>query len=146
MRVYLDLCALKRPFDDQTQDRIASETGAVLAIMTRIELGLDDIVWSVALTVENDADPDVEARVEVAKYVSYATVSLVLTTQVEKRLREFTVAGFSPLDAAHLAFAESAGCTVLVTCDDRFIKRAERIDSLVRVLTPIQYWNEVAHD
>ena len=52
MKLYLDLCALKRPFDDQTQERIASETHAVLAIMGRIERGLESMVWSTALTLE----------------------------------------------------------------------------------------------
>ena len=34
MLIYLDMCCLKRPFDDQSQPRIRLETEAVLALLT----------------------------------------------------------------------------------------------------------------
>lgn len=37
MRIYLDVCCLNRPFDDQTQDRIHLEAEAVLTILKYIE-------------------------------------------------------------------------------------------------------------
>ena len=33
MRLYLDICCLKRPFDDQAQPRIRIETEAVLGLL-----------------------------------------------------------------------------------------------------------------
>jgi len=143
MKLYLDMCALKRPFDDQTQQRVASETRAVLAIWGRIERGVDNLSWSTALSFENDADPDPEPRMEVAKCAQRAASSAALTAQVEERIRDFTVAGLRPLDAAHLAFAEAGGCDVLVTCDDRFAERAGRTNCLLRVMNPLEYWNEI---
>ena len=53
MRVYLDLSCFNRPFDDQSQARIAEETAAVFAILRRIEDGEDELVWSAVLTLEN---------------------------------------------------------------------------------------------
>jgi len=38
-RIYLDACCLNRPFDDQTQLRIALETQAILAILSQCESG-----------------------------------------------------------------------------------------------------------
>jgi len=35
MKVYLDVCCLCRPFDDQTSHRIRVETEAVIAILKR---------------------------------------------------------------------------------------------------------------
>lgn len=35
MRIYLDVCCINRPFDDQTEERIRMESEAVLAILTR---------------------------------------------------------------------------------------------------------------
>ncbi len=35
IKVYLDVCCLNRPFDDQTQDRIRMESEAVLMILNR---------------------------------------------------------------------------------------------------------------
>ncbi len=34
MRIYLDMCCLKRPFDDQAQQRIHLEREAVLALLS----------------------------------------------------------------------------------------------------------------
>jgi predicted nucleic acid-binding protein len=145
MRLYLDMCALKRPFDDQEQERVASDTRAVFAIEARIEHGLDELVWSTALTLENDADPDPEARLEVAKYARRAKSSHTLTPGIESRLRALATGGLRPLDATHVAFAEAAACNVLITCDDRLIRRAERAGSLIRVMNPIEYLREVGH-
>ena len=39
MVIYLDTCSIQRPFDDQTQLRIALESQAVLAIIEQIERG-----------------------------------------------------------------------------------------------------------
>ena len=36
-RVYLDMCSLKRPFDDQRQPRVREEATAVAAIVARAE-------------------------------------------------------------------------------------------------------------
>ena len=38
-RVYLDMCSLKRPFDDQRQPRVREEAAAVAAIIARAEAG-----------------------------------------------------------------------------------------------------------
>lgn len=34
-RLYLDMCSLKRPFDDQRQPRVRTEASAVAAIIAR---------------------------------------------------------------------------------------------------------------
>ena len=50
MLLYLDLNCFNRPFDDQSQDRIAQETTAVFAILQRIIDGVDQLIWSAILT------------------------------------------------------------------------------------------------
>jgi hypothetical protein len=39
MKIYLDVCCLNRPFDDQGQERIRLEAEAVLLIIARMESG-----------------------------------------------------------------------------------------------------------
>jgi len=39
VRIYLDVCCLNRPFDDQTQDRIHLESEAVILILKRVRSG-----------------------------------------------------------------------------------------------------------
>jgi len=35
MKIYMDVCCLNRPFDDQTQDKIRIESDAILAILSK---------------------------------------------------------------------------------------------------------------
>jgi len=51
--VYLDLCALKRPFDDQSQPRIWLETKAVSLIMQSVEDRQVELASSQIVTLEN---------------------------------------------------------------------------------------------
>jgi predicted nucleic acid-binding protein len=137
------MCALKRPFVEQTRERILSETRAVMMIFERIDQGLDEAVWSTALTVENDADPDLEVRMEVERFAARAVFTAVLLPEIEARLTVLVARGLQPLDAAHVAFAEASECDALVTCDDRLIKHAKRGGCLIPVMTPIEYIDEV---
>lgn len=56
MRIYLDMCCLKRPFDDQSQPRIRLETEAVLALLAA-ESATVDYIRSAARRLENRQNP-----------------------------------------------------------------------------------------
>jgi hypothetical protein len=43
IKIYLDVCCLNRPFDDQTQDRIHFEAEAILAVLNYSRMS----AWSV---------------------------------------------------------------------------------------------------
>jgi len=58
MRVYLDMCCLKRPFDDQSQARVATETSAILGILSLIDTGKLVGLRSPAHEFENALNPD----------------------------------------------------------------------------------------
>lgn len=62
MKVYLDLCCLKRPFDDQSQSRIAVETAAVLANLKLCTEGRLEPLRSTAHDLENSRTPIRSAR------------------------------------------------------------------------------------
>lgn len=47
MLLYLDMCCLKRPFDDQTDDRIRLETEAVILLLEKFDRGEVEIARSV---------------------------------------------------------------------------------------------------
>lgn len=57
MILYLDLCALNRPFDNQKQTRIHIETEAKLVIQGKILMNKYKLVWSFILDFENQANP-----------------------------------------------------------------------------------------
>ncbi len=146
MLIYLDLCALKRPFDEQGQPRVAEETRAVFGILARVEGGLDVLAWSRALDFENEADPDGEVRDTVRALAGLTGPRVSFDARVEQRVLELTSRGFAPLDAAHLASAEAAGCRFLVTCDDRFLRLGRRLGGSVKVVGPVEYLAEVGDD
>jgi predicted nucleic acid-binding protein len=131
-RVYLDMCSLKRPFDDQRQPRVREEATAVAAIIVRAEAGEIALVRSAAHLVENDANPREDRRLAAALWIDGAAVDVPLDTEVETRARELDALGLRPLDALHVAFAERAGARWFVTCDDGLLRLAARLGNVLR--------------
>jgi predicted nucleic acid-binding protein len=126
VRIYLDMCCLKRPFDEQRQDRVRREALAVMAIVQRAEQGRAELVRSAALRVENDLNPREDRRFAAALWLDGAAVDVPMSQQAEARARALAALGFAPLDALHVALAELAGAKWLATCDDRLIAVAKR--------------------
>jgi predicted nucleic acid-binding protein len=131
-RVYLDMCALKRPFDDQRQPRVRDEATAVADIIARVEAGEVALVRSPAHLVENEANPREDRRLAAALWIDGAAVDVALDAPVEARAAELTALGFHPLHALHVAFAERAGARWFVTCDDDLLRRAGRLGGALR--------------
>jgi len=119
MRVYLDVCCLNRPFDDQTQERIRLETEAVLLILERCQAGTWRLLGSAAVDYEISRIPDVERRRKAFHLASIAHVKEVVSEAVQARAEELERLGFKALDVLHIACAEAAGADVLLTTDDR---------------------------
>ena len=85
MKIYLDVCCLNRPFDDQTQDRIRLESEAVLLILKHIRLG--NWVWisSEVVNFEVRQTPNVERRRRVELLTRYADRTVLIEGTVVKR-------------------------------------------------------------
>jgi predicted nucleic acid-binding protein len=129
--LYLDVCCLKRPFDDQAQPRIRIETEAVLGILGA-ESSQVVLVRSAAHDLENDQNP-VPWRAERVR-AWLAERPLVKPEQsLEARTAQLMASGFRGFDALHLACAEAARVDVFVTCDDRLLATARRSGSAVGV-------------
>jgi predicted nucleic acid-binding protein len=145
MLLYLDANCFNRPFDDLTQDRVRAEADAVLAILQRIISGDDELAWSSALTLELSLHPEPEIRVQLQSWEGHAQVTATTTAGIQERVRVLAAGRLKVPDAAHIAFSESAGCDVFLTCDDRLLKRAQRMDLSLRVMNPVEYLTEVDH-
>jgi predicted nucleic acid-binding protein len=136
--VYLDICALKRPFDDARSERIRREAEAVARIFENVESGSIRLVVSPAHRYENDRNPREDRRLATTLWLQRADRSVDATPDVDDRARLLASFGFGALDALHLAFAEKAQARWFVTTDDRLLNRArERRDQIrVEVVTP----------
>ena len=137
MRVYLDICCLKRPFDDQSQRRIHLEAEAVLSIIGSSDV---DPITSVAHHLENDQNPVAQRAARVREWLRRGPVAHQADhAEVTRRTAELIRLGFRNFDAFHLASAEAAGAEVVATCDDRLLAAAQRHADvlIVRVVNPL---------
>jgi len=130
--------------DDQSQRRIAVEAEAVEQILRL--LGAKRIEWlsSTALQAETSNNPDAERKHEVEVLLLLAADTIPLESQIIQRAQDLEAVGYGAFDALHLSTAEAGHADVLLTTDDRFIKKAGRAVGRprVRVLNPVEWLRE----
>jgi len=145
MKVYLDNCALNRPFDDQSQERIRLETEAVMLIFSRLERKEWTWIGSQALEIEIEMTPDPGQRSRLQRVTDYVRQSIIIGPEEIERARELEKAGFIGFDAVHPACAESGKADVFLTTDDRLLKLAKRKAKQlqVKVENPLDWAKEI---
>lgn len=132
MLVYLDMCCLKRPFDDQSQSRIRLETEAVLTLLAA-EGAKIQFVRSSGLLLENSLNPLPERAERVEKWLRETTVwHPEDESLIQARIEELINLGFKNFDALHLAGAETLHANYLLSTDDRMIALAGRLQNSLR--------------
>lgn len=137
--IYIDICALSRPFDEQKYLRIRLETEAVNLILSKVKNGNYRLLVSPAHDIEIEAIPDTFERIE----LKTALDSLGERIRVDKakariRAEDLFSLGFGVADAAHVAFAEQADAS-FITCDDRLIKKCLASNIRVWCGTPVVF-------
>lgn len=144
MRVYLDVCCLKRPFDDQTQPRIHLESEAVLALLGAPPEKVE-FLRGPAQDLENDQNPLEQRAAKVRQWLNTLPLPDLPDSALKTRTDELIVMGFKNFDAFHLSCAELGGAEVLCTCDDRFLATSARHAAIlkVRVVSPVDLAQEV---
>ena len=138
-KIYLDVCALSRPFDDQSQARIHLETNAVQIILSHIRSTALTMIISPAHRVESAAIPDQEERSYLELLFQQFGAELEYdAVSVRQRANTLTNAGMGIADAAHVAFAEAATAD-FISVDDRLLKQCKRLNVLVWNGTPLAF-------
>lgn len=145
MRVYLDLCCLKRPFDRQDQPRVRLESEAVLAILSVRQARLT-LLRTPAHLLENSLNPVQSRREAVDDWLLAGSIEDVPAPTLSRRTEELIRGGFGAFDALHLAYAEAARCDVFATCDQPLLRKASqpRTKLPFRVADPIALAREVS--
>ncbi|WP_291322553.1 hypothetical protein [Desulfonatronospira sp.] len=137
--VYLDVCALCRPYDDQTYTRIHLETTAVRLILRAVENGAYKMVYSPVHEKEISATSDDVEREDLLFLIDkIATRMEQAITHTRKRAENLVSAGFGVADAAHLAYAERAQA-FFISCDDKLIKKCTKSDLKIWAGSPIMF-------
>ena len=130
LKLYLDMCIFNRPFDDQSQPKIMIEAQIFIMLMAMMSEGLFDLINSFALEYENSKNPNVENMMKITDFLEYSTDYIHYSEDILDRSLEFEKLGLSGMDAVHIACAEKANADFFVTCDDRLIKKLQRVDDM----------------
>ncbi len=125
IKIYLDVCCLSRPFDDQTQTRIAMEAEAVVKILGNsnnsfVLVSSDFIDYEIRNTLDDNR------RRGILAFASLASEKIAANDEIKKRADDLVKKGFKALDAVHSAAAEYHKVDVLLTVDDKMRKRCQR--------------------
>ncbi|MBJ6608994.1 MAG: PIN domain-containing protein [Candidatus Thiothrix moscowensis] len=145
MKVYLDVCCLNRPFDDQSQDRIHLEAEAVLAIIRQVEQGHWQWVSSDVVAYEINNTPSDERKERLWSLEISSTERQELTDAAFLESQALQQLGFSTYDALHLALAGTAGVDAFLSTDDKLLKKARQYAGQLKVkaANPLAWLQEV---
>jgi predicted nucleic acid-binding protein len=121
--IYIDVCALCRPFDEQEYMRIRLETEAVNLILSKVRDDNYKLIVSPVHIKEIEAISDTIERVELQMVLNeWGEQIHVNVAETRSRAEDLVNSGFGIADAAHVAFAEQAEVP-FITCDDKLIRK-----------------------
>lgn len=132
-KIYLDVCCLNRPFDDWVQERVRFEGEAVLAILNRVRAEEWQLISSEAIEAELERLSNPEKLESIRQLLSLATTTIMLDQQIDQRSQILENLGFGLYDSFHIACAEAFQVDILLTTDDRLLKRAKRYKDSIQV-------------
>jgi predicted nucleic acid-binding protein len=138
-KLYLDVCTLCRPFDDQDLMRIRLETDALYLIFQNIINGNYDLIVSPVHIKEIESIDDMRERLEVTGFLNrFGTSPRWNMKKIRERAEHLFSLKFGLADAAHLAFAENSG-DIFITCDDKILKKAVKNNVKILTINPIEF-------
>ncbi|MDO9566662.1 MAG: PIN domain-containing protein [Candidatus Desulfaltia sp.] len=138
-KIYLDVCALCRSYDDQSYMRINLETIAVQLIFSAIDQNMYDLVYSPVHIKEISAISDQIERFELYHLLQETGKFInVDKMQARKRAEKLVSVGLGVADAAHLVFAEAVEAD-FITCDDKLCKKCRTLDLAIWAGNPVAF-------
>ena len=154
MKIYLDVCCLNRPFDDQTDERIHLESEAIITILSYCQYSNWELIGSFIADYEISLIPDEEKRKNVTLLAAYSQDKIDIDGSIIKRANKLKGFGIKLFDALHLASAESGKSDVFLTTDDKLLKTINknniildmRVDNLLKWLLEVIQNGRSHHD
>ena len=132
-KIYLDVCCLNRPFDDWTQERIRLEGEAILSIMECIRVRKWQLVTSEAIQVELEKMRNLDKLENILKLLEFAAIAINIDEEIDVRSQQLENLGFGLYDSFHIACAEVAQVNILLSTDDRLLKKALRHQGVLKI-------------
>ncbi|MEI7694747.1 MAG: PIN domain-containing protein [Chlorobium sp.] len=144
MKIYLDLCAIQRPLDTPNQIRIILESEAVLGIIIYCDSGQGELLSSEALLYGCEQCSFPIRKEHTLAVLAKAKDVITVGTKEQSRATDLITFGIKPLDALHIALAESDNADYFCTCDDKLLRNANHVKNLtVKVVNPVELVQEI---
>lgn len=141
MLLYLDNCCFNRPYDEQSHSRIYLETQAKLYVQEQILNGQHSLVWSYILQYENDQNPHIAHKHEIAKWKKLSKHWIAASDDIIITAKHYQTLGLHVKDALHCACAVKANADFFLTTDKQLINKASAISEL-KVINPLRFIDE----
>ncbi len=138
MKIYLDLCAIQRPLDTPNQIRIILKSEAVLGIIIYCDSGQGELLYG----CEQCSFPI--RKEHTLAVLAKAKDVITVGTKEQSRATDLITFSIKPLDALHIALAESDNADYFCTCDDKLLRNANHVKNLtVKVVNPVELVQEI---
>lgn len=136
-KIYLDVCSLCRPFDDQSYVRIRLESDSINLILSEVKEHRLLLMKSSVHYKEIGSINDDFERIELIKLLEwYGETSKYDPKVIRKRTEELINLNFGIADAAHVAFSEYYN-SVFISCDDRLLKKCTKSIAKIKCMNPL---------
>ncbi|RUR84441.1 hypothetical protein PCC6912_13360 [Chlorogloeopsis fritschii PCC 6912] len=132
-KIYLDVCCLNRTLDNLEQFRIRMEAEAVTQIIQYCEDGKWILMNSDMIEFEVSQHSDSFKQQQVKSILNVANTYIQSTENIVLRGEELMKLSFKFYDALHLAFAEAGDADVLLTTDDRLLRKAKQYQNIFSI-------------
>jgi len=137
--IYIDVCALSRPFDDQSYLRIRLETEALNLIFLNIKRGKYRLMISPVHFEEIEAISELYERLELQAILEIMGEPIKANLiEVRERAEDLIKHNFGIADAAHVAFAEHTAAD-FITCDNILIKKCLNYKTGIWCGSPVSF-------
>lgn len=143
MRIYLDNCSLQRALDDRSQLRIALEAEITLSVLAMSRKGELTLVSSDVLRYETLRNSNVFRKEYCLEVLEECESHVELNEYIEAEAAKYVASGVKPMDALHLASAESIKVDYFCTCDDAFLKKAKRLVTKTKAVSLMELMEEL---
>ena len=120
------------------------EALACQEIFTRAEQQADlELVWSFMHQDETILCPFPDRKIEALRLARLCQRKIGPEQAIYDQAKQFQQQEqLSAKDAIHLACAVYAKADLLITCDDRFLKQAQRLNLQIKIVNPVDYVRE----
>lgn len=138
--VYLDYNCFQRGFDDQSHARIRMESSACEQIFDAADSGWLQLAWSFIHQDENSLCPFPDRKLEVMRLSGLCAVRVDPSAIIRDIALQLTKGvGISAKDALHVASAKHCGAQYFLTCDDRLLKKKNKLKLDLSMMNPVEY-------